>query len=288
MKELLILSGKGGTGKTSIAGAFAYLAKNKVLVDCDVDASDLHLILNTRIKQKNDFMSGVKAKIDHSKCSGCNLCVELCQFNGITKDNDKILVDEFSCEGCGVCAHFCPEKAIELLPNHCGFWYVSDTICGQLVHAELKPGEENSGKLVSLVKNKARELAEHLNKRLLIIDGPPGVGCPVISSISGANLILIVSEPTLSGLHDLKRIIELACHFKVDHAVIVNKWDLNPNLAEEIYKFCNKENIPFLGKIPFDKKVVEALTLGKNIMEFKHCKASESIANIWQQVEKKL
>ncbi len=288
MKELLILSGKGGTGKTTITGAFAYLAKDKVLVDCDVDASDLHLILNTKIRKKSDFISGVKAKINQADCSGCNLCIDLCQFNGIIQKTDVLEVDEFSCEGCGVCAHFCPDEAIELLPNHCGFWYVSDTTCGPLVHAELMPGEENSGKLVSLVKNKARELAEKLEKKFLLIDGPPGIGCPVISSISGASLIIMISEPTLSGLHDLRRVLELARHFKVAHGVIINKWDLNAKMSDEIERFCSREGITFLGKIPFDKTVVEALTNGKNIMEFKHCKASESIANIWLQVEKKL
>ena len=288
MKELLILSGKGGTGKTTITSSFAWLAKNKVLADCDVDAADLHIILSPQESQRHDFISGVKAVVNPSKCTACGTCFELCRYDAIDI-SDTALVDDFSCEGCGVCAHFCPENAIDLVPNHCGYWFVSDTRFGTLVHAELKPGEENSGKLVSLVKQKARERAEDEGANLLLVDGPPGIGCPVISSFSGADLVIAITEPSKSGLHDLKRVIELSNHFKVPTCVIINKWDLNKSISEEIHEFCTKSKIRLLGTIPFDKRVINALVAEKTVFEeFKDCKAAQSIANIWHQIEKTL
>ncbi len=289
MKELLILSGKGGTGKTTITSSFAYLAKNKVLVDCDVDAADLHIILSPQKSQKHDFVSGVKAVVDPNKCTACGTCYELCRYDAINISDATAVVDDFSCEGCGVCAYFCPENAIALEPNHCGYWFVSDTRFGTLIHAELKPGEENSGKLVSLVKQKAKQRAENEGVDLLLVDGPPGIGCPVISSFSGADLVITVTEPTKSGLHDLKRIIELSNHFKVPTYVIVNKWDLNKDMSDKIHEFCIKAKIQLLGIIPFDKEIINALVTGKTVFEeFKDCKAAQSIANIWQQIKKTL
>jgi len=287
VKELLILSGKGGTGKTTLTAAFSSLATNRLLTDCDVDAADLHIILRPERTETHNFVSGAKAVVNKDKCTACNTCVELCRYDAISM-NEYAEVDDFSCEGCGVCAHFCPEKAIDLEPNHCGYWFVSSTRNGTLVHAELKPGEENSGKLVSLVKQKARERAEKEGAKLILVDGPPGIGCPVISSFSGAALVVIVTEPTRSGLHDLKRVIELSKHFKVPAKVVVNKWDLNSEIYAQIEHFCQDSAIELVGKIPFDKAVVDSQVAGKTLFEFKDCKAAQSVANIWQQIQKNL
>ena len=287
MKELLILSGKGGTGKTTLTAAFSSLVTNRLLADCDVDAADLHIILRPERTETHDFVSGVKAVVNKDRCTACNTCAELCRYDAVIM-NEYAEVDDFSCEGCGVCAHFCPEKAIDLEPNHCGYWFVSSTRHGTLIHAELKPGEENSGKLVSLVKQKARERAEKEGAKLILVDGPPGIGCPVISSFSGADLVVIVTEPTESGLHDLQRVIELSKHFKVPAKVVVNKWDLNREIYSQIEHFCQDSRIELAGKIPFDKAVVDSLVAGKTIFEFKDCKAAQSVANIWQQIQKNL
>ncbi len=287
MKELLILSGKGGTGKTTLTAAFSSLATNRLLADCDVDAADLHIILRPERTETHDFVSGVQAVVNKDRCTACNTCAELCRYDAVIM-NEYAEVDDFSCEGCGVCAHFCPEKAIDLEPNHCGYWFVSATRHGTMIHAELKPGEENSGKLVSLVKQKARERAEKEGAKLILVDGPPGIGCPVISSFSGADLVVIVTEPTESGLHDLKRVIELSRHFKVPTKVVVNKWDLNREIYSQIEHFCQDSRIELAGKIPFDKAVVDSLVAGKTLFEFKDCKAAQSVANIWQQIQKNL
>ncbi len=289
MKELLVLSGKGGTGKTSITGSFAVLCKNAMLVDCDVDASDLHLLLSPEVKETHDFISGVTAKVNPEACTGCGTCSTICHFEAISMTEDEIaLVDPLACEGCAVCAHFCPDDAIVLHPNHCGFWYFSETDYGPMVHAELKPGEENSGKLVSLVKQKARELAEEMGIDIMLVDGPPGIGCPVIASVSGANLILVITEPTQSGLHDLERVLGLARHFKVEACVCINKWELNEEMAVRIEQFCKGQSVPVVGKVPFDKTVVESLVQGQPVVKYKDCNASKSIANIWSAVSKML
>ncbi len=287
MKELLILSGKGGTGKTTLTAAFSSLVTNRLLADCDVDAADLHIILRPERTETHDFVSGVKAVVNKDRCTACNTCAELCRYDAVIM-NEYAEVDDFSCEGCGVCAHFCPEKAIDLEPNHCGYWFVSSTRHGTLIHAELKPGEENSGRLVSLVKQKARKRAEKEGAKLILVDGPPGIGCPVISSFSGADLVVIVTEPTESGLHDLQRVIELSKHFKVPAKVVVNKWDLNREIYSQIEHFCQDSRIELAGKIPFDKAVVDSLVAGKTLFEFKDCKAAQSVANIWQQIQKNL
>jgi len=289
VKELLVLSGKGGTGKTSIVGSFAVFNKNAMLVDCDVDASDLHLLLTPEVKERNDFISGVTAEIRPDDCSGCGTCVELCHYEAISMTHEEIAsVDHLSCEGCAVCAHFCPEDAIDLKPNHCGYWYFSHTEYGPMVHAELKPGEENSGKLVSLVKQKARQRAEELGKDIILVDGPPGIGCPVIASVSGADLILVVTEPTQSGLHDLERVLGLAGHFKIRSCVCINKWELNREMTEKIEETCRNRGIAVVGRVPFDETVIESLVQGVPVVEFKDCNASKSIANIWDAIQKML
>lgn len=284
IKEILILSGKGGTGKTSLVGAFACLAENKIMVDCDVDAADLHLLLAPRPRGQHEFRSGVKARVEADQCSGCGTCVELCQFEAITL-GQTASINPLGCEGCGVCAHFCPEQAIVLEENHCGSWYISDTEYGPLVHAQLFAGEENSGKLVSFIKRQARELADKTGVELIIIDGAPGIGCPVIASLSGVDLALIVTEPTQSGWHDLERVLELAVHFKLQACVCINKWDLHPEMAARIEAACAERGVDVLGRIPFDPSVVECQIQGVPVVRNENSPAAKVIRDIWQALQ---
>ena len=264
MKEIVVLSGKGGTGKTTLLGSLAFLAENKILADCDVDAADLHLLLAPRPISENEFRSGVKARVITDRCTGCGAC-DLCQFDALVVE-DTAVIDPLACEGCGVCAHFCPEEAIALDENHCGTWFVSDTDYGPLVHAQLFAGEENSGKLVSFVKTRARELAEETGAGLILVDGAPGIGCPVIASLSNTDIILAITEPTQSGWHDLERVLDLADHFKVQAYVCLNKWDLNTETAEEIERSCQQRGVELLGRIPFDPAVVSCQVNGRPIV----------------------
>lgn len=281
MKQILVISGKGGTGKTILTGAFAALVENKVMVDCDVDAADLHLLLSPAIKEKNIFRSGKTALIDKNKCVQCGKCIELCRYNAISND---FIVDPIACEGCSFCSHICPAEAIEMQENESGEWYISDTRFGPLVHARLGIAEENSGKLVSLVRKQAKELAEKQKCDYVIIDGPPGIGCPVIASLSGIDCALVVTEPTLSGLHDAKRVIEVAQHFKVPVKLVVNKWDLNSNMTEQIEEYCGQNSISVAGRIPFDKTIVEAMVEGKTVVEYSNGGLKEIIEDIWKQL----
>ncbi len=283
INELLILSGKGGTGKTTVTGSFAHLATAKIIVDCDVDAADLHLLLNPQTRERHRFISGKKASINAELCTGCGTCEELCQFDAITM-TDIAEVNMMNCEGCSVCAHFCPEEAIQLNDNHCGEWYISDTDYGTLVHSQLFAGEENSGKLVSFIKQQARELAESESAKLLLVDGAPGIGCPVIASISGCDTVLAVTEPSLSGWHDLERILELAIHFKTTCHVCINKWDLNQELTELIEENCKKRNIKVLGRIPFDPQVVTSQINGTPVVCAEESPAGSAIKTLWQNV----
>jgi MinD superfamily P-loop ATPase len=288
MKELLILSGKGGTGKTSLVGSIAALAANKIMVDCDVDAADLHLLLAPRPRSENEFRSGVKAKVHGDRCSGCGLCADLCQFEAITMDGQVAVIDPLGCEGCGVCAHFCPEQAIELEENHCGTWYISDTDYGPMVHAQLFAGEENSGKLVSFIKKQARDLAEATGIDLIVIDGAPGIGCPVIASLSGVNTVLAVTEATQSGWHDLERVLDLAVHFRVPAFVCINKWDLYPQMTEEIEASCAARGVEVLGRIPFDPAVVASQIQGVPVVSDPQSPAGAAIREIWQELSGRL
>ncbi len=283
MKEIVVLSGKGGTGKTTFLGAMAFLATNKVLADCDVDAADLHLLLAPEPRQENEFRSGVKARVDSTLCSACGSCEELCQFDAIEM-NGEAQINSLSCEGCGVCAHFCPENAIILDENHCGTWFVSDTDYGPLVHAQLFAGEENSGKLVAFVKRKARQLAEENGAELILVDGAPGIGCPVIASLSNTDAILAVTEPTQSGLHDLERVLDLAVHFKIQSFVSINKWDLNPPMADEIEACCRKRDVIVLGRVPFDPAVVSSQLNGVPLVKDNDGIAAMAIREIWAQL----
>jgi MinD superfamily P-loop ATPase len=286
MKELIIISGKGGTGKTSLAAAFASLAGNKVLCDADVDAADLHLILDPEVKRQFDFRSGFTADIDGEKCTECGLCRDLCRWNAI---NDKFHVNPIECEGCGVCVYFCPEQAINFPENTCGQWFISDTRFGPMVHARLGIAEENSGKLVTLVRQEARKLGEEKNLDLILTDGPPGVGCPVIASIGGASAVLIVAEPTVSGIHDMQRVAQLAKHFNVPAMVCINKFDLNMDLTRNIENFARDEGLSCLGRIPFDPVFTDSMVNGKTIIEHNSgSKAGHAAKDIWNALANKL
>jgi len=286
MKELVIISGKGGTGKTSLVAAFASLAEKKVLCDADVDAADLHLIMNPEVVRQSDFQSGNTAVIDNDRCTGCGLCRELCRWDAISEDYK---VNPIDCEGCGVCVYFCPENAIDFPENTCGEWFVSDTRFGPMVHARLGIAEENSGKLVTLVRKEAGKLAEKKDLGLILTDGPPGVGCPVIASIGGADAVLIVTEPTVSGIHDMERVAQLAAHFRVPALVCVNKFDLNLELTCEIEKYAAEHNITCLGRIVFDPIFTRAMVQAQTVFEYGNgSKVTEQIEVIWQGIIKML
>jgi len=282
MNEIVILSGKGGTGKTIIVGSFAALAKRKVLADCDVDAADLHLLLSPSVKQESEFWSGQVAHIDDGRCTQCGLCQELCRFNAI-KDFE---VDPVSCEGCGFCSHICPADAIIMKENMSGHWFISDTKYGPLVHARLGIAQENSGKLVAMVRQHAKQIAEKQGLDFIISDGPPGIGCPVISSLSGASLALLVTEPTLSGMHDLERVLGVCRHFGVPALVCINKYDLNEDNTRQIGAYCSTQGVDVASEIPFDNVVTEALVYGVPVVEYTDGRVSQEISTLWQKVSR--
>ena len=281
MKQLTVISGKGGTGKTSITAAFAALAKNHVMVDSDVDAADLHLILKPSIEKEEAFYGGRVPFLDKDKCDECGLCIEKCRFEAI----HDFVIDPIACDGCGVCAQICPKNAITMKEKLCGQWFISQTRFGPLVHARLGIAEENSGKLVALVRQQARLIAEKEKRDYIIIDGPPGIGCPVISSISGVDLVLAVTEPTLSGIHDLERVLGVARHFNVPAMVCINKSDINRENTEKIKKYCQKNRISVAGEIPYDPIVTKAMVAGKTVVEFDDGSISTEIKKTWTNVE---
>jgi MinD superfamily P-loop ATPase len=284
MKEIVVLSGKGGTGKTSVVGSFAAIAHSKVLADCDVDAADLHLLLSPTVKEEREFWSGQTAVIDSEKCIQCGLCQKVCRFGAIA----NYVVDPISCEGCGFCFHVCPVDAITMRENMAGRWFISDTKYGPLSHARLGIAEENSGKLVTLVRQNAMSIAKEEHLEYIITDGPPGIGCPVISSLSGASLALLVTEPTLSGMHDLDRIISVCQHFGVPALVCINKYDLNEENTRQIESYCQNQKIEVASKIPFDNVVTEALTRGLPVVEYSDGKVSQEIEALWQATSRRL
>ncbi len=289
MKELVVISGKGGTGKTSVVASFAALAKRPVLADCDVDAADLHLVLGPTVKHEEDFSGGKQARILPEKCTGCGTCVELCRFDAIRKSSTgDYQVDPVACEGCGVCAWFCPEKAIEFESVVNGRWFVSDTRFGPMVHARLGVAEENSGKLVTLVRNQAKQIAEDGNHPYLIADGAPGIGCPVIASITGADLVLVVTEPTVAGVHDLERVADLTKHFGTRTAVCVNKFDLNPEMTEEIMRRASSRGLEPAGRIRYDKAVTAAQVERKSVVEHTDGPVAGDIRDVWKNMARAL
>jgi MinD superfamily P-loop ATPase len=280
VKEVVILSGKGGTGKTSLVGSFAALARSKVLADCDVDAADLHLLLNPSVKEDHEFWSGMTAVIDEEKCNECGLCQDVCRFEAI----HDFKVDPIACEGCGFCRQICPTEAITMKECLSGRWFVSDSKYGTLVHARLGIAQENSGKLVALVRQKARQIAEQRKIDFIISDGPPGIGCPVISSLSGANLALLVTEPTLSGMHDLTRVLGVCRHFGVPALVCLNKCDLNPDNASQIESYCLSQGVELASRIPFDNVFTEALVHGQPVVEYTKGEITSEIKSLWQRI----
>ncbi len=282
MKELVIISGKGGTGKTSIVAAFASLAVNKVLSDADVDAADLHLIMNPNATERHEFQGGHSAIINLGQCTACGLCRDLCRFNAISED---YTVNRMDCEGCGVCVYFCPEKAVDFPLKTCGEWYLSETRFGPMVHARLDIAEENSGKLVTLVRQEARKVAEAKKLDLILTDGPPGIGCPVIASLGGASAALIVTEPTVAGRHDMERVAQLADFFRVPVMVCVNKADLNPDSARDIQHYAEQKGYAFLGPIPFDPVFTKAMIAGQTVIEYDNrTEAAAALRQLWQKV----
>jgi MinD superfamily P-loop ATPase len=288
MKELVVISGKGGTGKTSLAASLAVLSGRSVIADCDVDAADLHLILSPRVRERRDFLSGNEAVIREQDCLGCGECLSLCRFDAVKRKNGPdgkavYTIDPASCEGCGVCVRFCPPKAIDFPERLCGEWMVSDTRAGPMVHARLNIAAENSGKLVSTVRREARRIAGEENRSLILVDGPPGIGCPVIASVTGATKVLIVTEPTVSGEHDLERVLALARHFKIPAAVCVNKWDLNGEMTERIEKKAAEAGARVTGRIRYDQSVTSAQMQEKAVVETPS-PCAEDIRAIWDHL----
>jgi len=333
MKELVVISGKGGTGKTSVTASFAMLAHRPVVADCDVDAADLHLILSPRIQERHEFHSGHEAVIRQEACIGCGACLAYCRFGAVTRSSEAdaattpripalacrdcdfcvrscsvktneiiqammdargdagesvFFIDPIRCEGCGVCVRFCPVQAIDFTERLCGEWMVSQTRCGPMVHARLGIAAENSGKLVSTVRRAARQIAEQEDRQLVLVDGPPGIGGPVIASITGASLVLAVTEPTLSGEHDLKRVAELTRHFGIPLTACINKWDLNPEMAGQIETYCREQSITVAGRIRYDNAVTRAQIHGQAIVEIDNDRVAEDIRSVWSTVSAEL
>ena len=290
MQEITILSGKGGAGKTSLVANLAMLQENIIVADCDVDASDLHLVLNPSIKETTSFIGGKKATLDISRCSQCNKCMEVCRFDAIEKSSPsngsfvKYRINPISCEGCGVCVWNCPEKAIQLENSVSGEWYISKAKTGGMVHAKLFAAQENSGKLVSVVRQQARKMAEENQVDIVLIDGPPGISCPVIASLTGAQKVVIVVEPSLSGIHDLLRVNELIEHFSIPAAIVINQWDINPSLTDKIEQQGKELNIPIIGKLEHNPKHIEAQIKGKSLVEYGDESIVEQLKDIWSNI----
>ncbi|MBN1898177.1 MAG: 4Fe-4S binding protein [Spirochaetes bacterium] len=284
MKQIVVISGKGGTGKTTLTACFAALSKNKIICDCDVDAADLYLLLGPDIMHEENFTGSKVALIDPEKCSECGECVKACRFDAII----DLEIDPVKCEGCGVCVYLCPEKAIVMNNRVDGTIFLSDTSYGPFFYARLNAGSGNSGKLVTEIRKKAFQKASDMKSELILIDGSPGIGCPVIASISGTDLALIVIEPTLSGEHDLLRIAGLTEHFKIPTLVCINKFDINEDISNKIENICNEKKIPVVGKIPYDPIVTRAMIEKKTVIEFTDRPVKEQIQNIWKNIYEKL
>jgi MinD superfamily P-loop ATPase len=285
LKELVILSGKGGTGKTTLTASFAALAKQAVLADCDVDAADLHLITDPNILRTEPFFSGKEAIVDRQQCTGCGLCTEACRFYAFRTESDGTFsINPIHCEGCGLCVRLCPEQTIRFEDRNCGSWMISSTRFGPMVHAQLHAAGENSGKLVTVVRKEAKKIAVAEHKSLLLVDGPPGIGCAVISSVTGADGVLLVTEPSLSGLHDVKRVSALAKSFAIPVSVCVNKSDIDQRITEEIRAQTEEDGNYFAGTIAYDEQMVQAQLRGLSAIEFVTGDTRERIEQIWENV----
>ena len=289
MKQLVVISGKGGTGKTVISASLAALIKKVVIADCDVDAANLHLLLRPQLEESHKFTGGKKAKVDPANCTSCGECLKVCRFSAIEENPScGIIIDPISCEGCGICSYVCPTEAIAMEENISGEWFVSKTKYGPFIHARLGIAEENSGKLVTEVRKKAKEIADKINLDLVIIDGPPGIGCPVIASLSGTDLALVVTEPTLSGIHDMERVTQMAYHFQTKTACCINKFDLNTKNSEKIENWCQRNSVPVIGKIPFDDDVTKSLVQGVPLVEYSNNSVAKEIKKIGERLMKLL
>jgi MinD superfamily P-loop ATPase len=284
MREIIILSGKGGTGKTSLAGAFISLAGRPVACDCDVDAADLHILLKPEVICSHDFFGRKAARIIQEKCSRCGKCFELCHFDAVLSRQGEYGINQLACEGCGVCQRFCPENAIVMEDMPGGKWFESGTRFGPMIHAKLGVSGENSGRLVTIIRKKSREIAEGIGADYLITDGPPGIGCPVIASLTGADYAVIVTEPTVSGIHDLERIAKLSWHFGIKTGIIVNRSDINPGKVVEAEKFAAANDILMLGAIPWDRAITGAQFAGQTITEFSTGGTAGAIKQIWEKI----
>jgi len=287
MKEIVVISGKGGTGKTSLTASFAMLGGQDVIVaDCDVDAADMHLLLEPDFKVAENFYSGVIAKIDQDICTQCGKCVDVCRFDAIHQIDGDFVVQPLDCEGCGYCARICPADAIIMEEQNVGDWYVSTIKTGStMVHARLGIGAENSGKLVAKVKNEAKRIADEQQKELVIVDGSPGIGCPVVSSLSGANFVVLVTEPSVSGFHDLKRVYQLVKKFGIKAGCIINKADLNSEITQQIREFIQANDIVLISELPYDESFTEAMTQGKTIVEFDNSNLQDRIKRSWDKIK---
>ncbi len=288
MKEIVVISGKGGTGKTSITAAFSYLGgKDIVVADCDVDAADMHLLMQPDFDQAEDFFSGLLAKIIPEKCTNCGACAEVCRFDAIPVINNQHIVEPLNCEGCGYCPRVCPELAITMDEQNVGKWYISTTKTGSsMVHARLGIGAENSGKLVAQVKNEAKRIANETDKDIVLVDGSPGIGCPVVSSLSGSNFVVLVTEPTVSGLHDLKRVYQLVKKFNIKAGCIINKSDLNSQVSLEIEHFLREENIYHISNLPYDETFTKAMINGQTIIEYNDSNLVPILTDSWEKIKK--
>ena len=292
MKELVVISGKGGTGKTSIIASFAVLARQAVVADCDVDAADLHLVLQPQVQRREDFSAGCKARIVVDRCSACGQCQTLCRFDAVRFDNPgngrvakTYRVDPISCEGCGVCFDFCPENAIVFEQAVCGQWFVSQTRCGPMIHARLRVAAENSGKLVTQLRSTAQQVAREQKRRLILCDGPPGIGCPVIASLTGASLALFVVEPTASGQHDFLRVAQLTNELRVPGVLTVNKADLNEEVTKRLEGQARQQGIAVAARIPYDRAVTQAQIAGSAVVEFSDGPAAQAIRRLWNDTK---
>lgn len=293
MKELVVISGKGGTGKTSLTAAFVALADRPVIADCDVDAADLHLVLAPRVKERHDFFSGHEAVIRQADCVKCGGCLAHCRFGAVKMDGKRageatFTIDPVACEGCGVCVRFCPVQAIDFTESLCGEWMISETDYGPMSHARLYVAAENSGKLVATVRREAKRIAEKDDHPLIIVDGPPGIGCPVIASVTGASMVLAVTEPTVSGEHDLKRVLDLTRHFKIPTAVCVNKWDINEAMTERIETLAKEMGAIPAGRIRYDIAVTRAQVQGKPVLNFPESPAAQDMKALWATIHERI
>jgi len=279
-KQLTIISGKGGTGKTTFTAAFAQLTDNKVMADCDVDAADLHLILTPKVRKSAPFYGGRNPVVDLEGCTKCGVCTEVCRFDAI---HDGV-VDLFACDHCALCAHACPEHVIKMEDAHSGDWFVSDTRFGPMVHAKLGIAEENSGKLVTVVRKEAMDIAKAQACEWVIVDGPPGIGCPVTAALAGVDKVLIITEPSMSGIHDMERVLSLTTHFDIPAQVCINKHDIHPANTRQIELYCLQKGIEVVGKIPFHRGVIEAVVAGKTVIETNVPDVALSIRQVWERV----